>query len=172
MGGLTVLRFGGALLLGAGATVFDTRSAMNGERLEVHTGLQPVAAGDIHITPGKRAIGIRVYGEHDLTRMIQPNSRVDVVAISTEGGVQRGDVFLTNVRVLAFGAIRNLRADGKPVEAPVATLEVTPYEARMISAAQMRGPLQLLLRGYGDPPGARDEPGRRASEARALLPRR
>src|SRR4029079_2633634 len=42
-------------------------------------------------------------------------------------------------------------ADGRPIPASVATLDVSPTEAEKLVTAQTMGSIQLVLRGYGDP---------------------
>ena len=114
------------------------------------------ASSEIRITPGTRAMSIRV-SENLLTRLIQPNSRVDVLDAFVEGGTKRADLIVPNLRVLAVGAVPGQHAEGQTPEALAVTLEVTPYEARMIAAALVRGPVELSLRGSSAPSAARLE---------------
>jgi pilus assembly protein CpaB len=110
---------------------------------------------EVKITPGKRAMAVRINDVAGLSGLIQPNSRVDVlVTIRDERGEMRGQVaklFMENMRVLSVGTRVERDADGKPMEAPTAALEVTPQEAERLAVAANQGAIQLVLRGYGDP---------------------
>ncbi len=119
--------------------------------------LAPVGTGpglEIKITPGKRAIGVRVNDVSTMAGMIQPNSRVDILltlnaaANETE---RQAKIFMSNMRVLAMGTQVHRGDDGRPIETAVATLEVTPEESEKLVVAQTQGQIQLVLRGYGDP---------------------
>jgi pilus assembly protein CpaB len=131
-------------------------SIFSGEPL-VPGRLAPVGTGpglEIKITPGKRAIGVRVNDVSTMSGMIQPNSRVDILltlnAASNE--VERqAKIFMSNMRVLAMGTQVHRGDDGRPIQTAVATLEVTPEESEQLVVAQTQGQIQLTLRGYGDP---------------------
>jgi pilus assembly protein CpaB len=113
----------------------------------------------VKITPGKRAISVRIDDVAGLNGMIQPNSRVDVmVTIRDESrNVQVSKLFMSNMRVLSVGTISQVSADNRPISAPTATLEVTPIEAERLAIAQGEGRIQLVLRGYGDPDSIKTE---------------
>jgi pilus assembly protein CpaB len=55
------------------------------------------------------------------------------------------------MRVLSVGHEVQRDAQGKPINAATATLEVTPEEAERLAVAASQGSIQLVLRGYGDP---------------------
>lgn len=99
------------------------------------------------ITPGKRAMALRIDDVSGLAGMIQPNSRVDVLL--TMGG-STGKVFMPNMRVLAMGSEVQRDEDGDPINTTVATLEVTPEETERLAVAMSQGKIQLTLRGYQD----------------------
>ena len=109
----------------------------------------------VKITPGKRAIAVRIDDVAGLNGLIQPNSRVDVLVTlrdeQSSGGQQVAKLFMSNMRVLSVGTISQVSADNRPISAPTATLEVTPVEAERLAIAQREGMIQLVLRGYGDP---------------------
>jgi pilus assembly protein CpaB len=113
----------------------------------------------VKITPGKRAIAIRIDDVAGLNGLIQPNSRVDVmVTIRDESkNAQVSKLFMSNMRVLSVGTISQVSADNRPISAPTATLEVTPIEAERLAIAQGEGIIQLVLRGYGDPDSIKTE---------------
>jgi len=131
--------------------------------------LAPTGTGagiEVKITPGKRAMGIRVSDVSGVSGLLQPNSRVDVlVAIRDETGKtnrQVAKLFMENMRVLSVGSEIQRGPDGRAVNATTASLEVTPEEAERLAIASAQGQIQLVLRGYGDPdsvktPGATSE---------------
>ena len=56
------------------------------------------------------------------------------------------------MRILAIGARPERRTnDGRPINAAVATIEVTPRKSERLAIATTQGSIQLVLRGYGDP---------------------
>ena len=112
---------------------------------------------EVKITPGKRAMAVRIDDVAGLSGLIQPNSRVDVlVTIQDQGDNATGagrvsKLFMGNMRVLSVGQQFDRGADGRAVGAGTATLEVTPEEAERLAVAGREGSIQLVLRGYGDP---------------------
>lgn len=120
--------------------------------------LAPVGTGpglEVKIAPGKRAMAIRINDVAGISGFIQPNSRVDVmVTMASEMKGQKQEVaklFMENMRVLSVGHEVQRDANGKPINATTATLEVTPQQAEQLAVAASQGSLQLVLRGYGDP---------------------
>jgi pilus assembly protein CpaB len=120
--------------------------------------LAPVGTGpglEVKITPGKRAMALRINDVAGISGFIQPNSRVDVMvtlANQAEGQKQQvAKLFMENMRVLSVGHEVQRDAQGKPMNATTATLEVTPQEAERLAVAASQGSIQLVLRGYGDP---------------------
>src|SRR4051812_5494456 len=111
---------------------------------------------EVKITPGKRAMGLRINDVAGVSGLIQPNSRVDVlVNIRSDGGRQVSKLFMENMRVLSVGTRVERDAEGKAIEATTAALEVTPQEAERLAVAVNQGSIQLVLRGYGDPDSVR-----------------
>jgi pilus assembly protein CpaB len=58
---------------------------------------------------------------------------------------------MSNMRVLSVGTQVQRDANGQPIQAPTATLEVTPEEAERLAIAMNQGAIALVLRGFGDP---------------------
>jgi pilus assembly protein CpaB len=111
---------------------------------------------EVKITPGKRAMGLRINDVAGVSGLIQPNSRVDVlVNLRSDGGRQVSKLFMENMRVLSVGTRVERDAEGKAIEATTAALEVTPEEAERLAVAVNQGSIQLVLRGYGDPDSVR-----------------
>lgn len=109
---------------------------------------------EVKIAPGKRAMAVRINDIAGLSGLIQPNSRVDMLVTLREGTGKTDQVaklFMSNLRVLSVGSQVDRQADGDPINATTATLEVTPEEAEQIAVAAKQGAIQLVLRGYGDP---------------------
>jgi pilus assembly protein CpaB len=133
-------------------------------RLPIFTGevfvpgrLAPVGTGaglEVKITPGKRAMAVKIDEVAGLSGLIQPNSRVDVLLTindGSEGAQQRAKLIMSNMRVLSVGSQVERGPDGRPMNATTAALEVTPVESEELAVAANQGKIQLVLRGYGDP---------------------
>ena len=113
---------------------------------------------EVKITPGKRAMGVRINDVAGVSGLIQPNSRVDVlvnIRSNDASGRQISKLFMENMRVLSVGTSTERDAEGKPIQATTAALEVTPAEAERLAVAVNQGSIQLVLRGYGDPDSVR-----------------
>jgi pilus assembly protein CpaB len=123
--------------------------------------LAPAGTGpgiEVKITPGKRAMGLRINDVAGVSGLIQPNSRVDVlvnISNAAQGGRQVSKLFMENMRVLSVGTSVERDAEGRPIQATTAALEVTPEEAERLAVAVNQGSIQLVLRGYGDPDSVR-----------------
>jgi pilus assembly protein CpaB len=119
--------------------------------------LAPAGTGggiEVKITPGKRAMAIRIDDVAGLTGLIQPNSRVDILVNTVDpaaGGKRVAKLFMENMRVLSVGTQIVRAENGRAFRAASATLEVTPEEAERLAIAVGTGSIQLVLRGYGDP---------------------
>lgn len=125
----------------------------------------------VKITPGKRALAIHIDDVAGLNGLIQPNSRVDVLvtlADAQKDNQQVAKLFMSNMRVLSVGTISQTSRDNRPIQAPTATLEVTPDEAERLAIAQTVGRIQLALRGYGDPDSIKTE-GAKSADVLAQL---
>ena len=132
---------------------------------------QGTSAGlETKITPGKRAMSVRINDVSGLAGMIQPNSRVDILLTMNpgDGETRRAKLFMNNMRVLAMGTQVQRGDDGRPIPSTVATLEVFPEEAEKLAVAQSQGSIQLVLRGYGDPDSVSTK-GATASDVAASL---
>jgi pilus assembly protein CpaB len=125
----------------------------------------------VKITPGKRAMAVKINDVAASGGFIQPNSRVDVLVTLREVGAQGEQVakmFMTNMRVLSVGTEVQPGDDGRPIQASTATIEVTPEEAERLAVAMNQGNIQLVLRGYGDPDSVAT-PGARSTDVLAQL---
>lgn len=135
--------------------------------------LAPLGASaglEVKITPGKRAMAVKIDEVAGVSGLIQPNSRVDVLVTLREDGnpdQQRAKLFMANMRVLSVGTQLERGPDGQPVDATTAALEVSPAEAEQLAVAVNQGKIQLVLRGYGDPDTVRTA----GASAQAMLRR-
>ena len=149
-------------------------------RIAVFTGealvpgrLAPVGAGaglEVKITPGKRAMAVKIDEVAGMSGLIQPNGRVDVLLTLKDEGSneqQHAKLFMSNMRVLAVGSQIERGPDGRPMNATTAALEVTPEEAEELALAASQGKIQLVLRGYGDP----DTVGTKGTSSREMMRR-
>jgi pilus assembly protein CpaB len=108
------------------------------------------------LTPGHRAIAVRVNEIIGVSGFIVPNDRVDVIALVTppsaanEGAKQISKIVLQNKRVLSVAQTVNEPKDGKPQIASSITLELTPEEAEKLSLASIEGQIVLALRSAQD----------------------
>jgi len=135
--------------------------------------LAPVGASgglEVKITPGRRAMAVKIDEVAGVSGLIQPNSRVDVLVTLKSIGtneIQQARLFMSNMRVLSVGSELERGPDGRPVSATTAALEVTPSEAEQLAVASNAGKIQLVLRGFGDP----DTVDTRGATSRDILQR-
>ncbi len=98
---------------------------------------------------GMRAISIAISTDSGAGGFILPNDRVDVILTrKPENGGTRGyaKTILSNLRVLAVDQTFRQEKDTRTVVGKTATVEVSPEQAEVISAAGMSGQLSLALR--------------------------
>jgi pilus assembly protein CpaB len=122
------------------------------------------------ITPGKRAMSVRINDVSGIAGLIPTDSRVDILLLTTLGGgsSRTGKIFMENMRVLGIGTITTRSEDGHPIPATTVHLEVTPEETEKLAVAQASGSIQLVLRGYGDPDSAKTRGATTADVENAL----
>ena len=128
----------------------------------VDSGLSRIGAPEgipATIPEGYRAVSIQVNDSSELAGLITPGVRVDV--LYTRPGTMAEAItstILQNVRVLAMG--KTVQAgqtiDPKAPKVPVATLVVTPDQARILELAKNQGRLSLALRNPLDPQAEAD----------------
>ena len=100
---------------------------------------------------GMRAAAVRVNDVSGVAGFIQPNDSVDVLVTRTLPGSENRqvtDILIQNVKVIAIDQNAQT-ADGKPVVARTATLEVMPTDAQKLALGQQVGSLSLVLRKPG-----------------------
>lgn len=102
---------------------------------------------------GMRAIALSVDAARTAGGFILPNDRVDVLLVRTDsGGAAVSETILSNIRVLAIDqSTSDTPESGATVVAlDTATLELTPEQAELLTAAQQSGTLSLILRSLAD----------------------
>lgn len=105
------------------------------------------------LSPGMRAISIRISAESGAGGFILPNDRVDILQtkqISSRPRISATKAILRNVRVLAIGTRDTMGKDQKTVLGGTATLELTPDQANAVQRAEIDGSISLALRPLGD----------------------
>ena len=107
------------------------------------------------LTPGQRAMAVKVNEIIGVSGFITPNDRVDVIAnVARPGGEgqdgQISKIVLQNKRVLSVAQTVEGQKDGKPQVASSITLELTPEDAEKLSLASLEGKILLALRGTQD----------------------
>ncbi len=106
------------------------------------------------LSPGKRAVAIRISVESTAGGFILPNDRVDViqtVARPAEGQTENlSRTILTNIRVLAVDQKVDEMKGQATVAGKTATLELSPTQAEAVAAGQASGILSLSLRSAAD----------------------
>jgi pilus assembly protein CpaB len=104
------------------------------------------------ITPGKRAMAVRVNDVVGVAGFALPGNFVDVlVSLESEpgSGVRVSRIVLENILVLAAGDEAG-RDETRPKVVKAVTLEVTPEQAEAVDLARSVGSLSLALRNQVD----------------------
>lgn len=100
------------------------------------------------LTPGMRAVTMRVAPETGVGGFVLPGDRVDVYySEPDEKGFSQTAVLLENVRVLAINTVYTDTTETPTIEAANATVELSPADAaRFVNARSSKGQLSLALR--------------------------
>ncbi len=103
------------------------------------------------VTPGMRAVAVRINDVAGVAGFVLPGDRVDI--LYTRGGGNNGDgsttdVLIQNVRVLAIDQLADQKKSD-PLVAKVATVEVSAIDGQKVALAQSTGSLSLTLRSAG-----------------------
>jgi len=99
----------------------------------------------VTLTPGKRAVAVRVDDIIGVSGFILPGSRVDVIASGRGSGAR---TVLQDIKVLTVG--QALKAEGGNLRAGSVTLEVDPRQAEILMEATEGGSVRLALRHQMD----------------------
>lgn len=117
-----------------------------------------LAAGDasalsVILSPGKRALAVRISAENSAGGFVLPNDRVDVLLTTTQlnqagHNAVSSRLILKNVKVLAVD--QAVDSTGDAVVGKTATLELKPEEVEILTAAETAGAISLALRPLAD----------------------
>ena len=99
---------------------------------------------------GKRAVALKIDEVVGLAGFVVPGMRVDVIIAGGNSDSGRNGILsrtvLQNIEVLSAGQKFEKTADGKPQNAQVVNLLVTPDQAEVLSLASNETKVQLVLR--------------------------
>ena len=109
---------------------------------EAGAGLPPI------ITPGMRAISLKVDEVIGVAGFVVPGAKVDVVMTMSQQNQSLSRIVVSNIMVLAAGTKidQDQARDGRPLPTTVVTVLVTPEDAEKISLASSVGRITLTLR--------------------------
>lgn len=103
------------------------------------------------ITPGKRAITVKVNEEIAVAGFAMPGSYVDVLVRGRDGNSEPFSItVLSRVKVLAVAQETAPEQDKKPKLVSAVTLELTPFEAEKLDLARKIGDISFDLRNEFD----------------------
>jgi pilus assembly protein CpaB len=113
------------------------------------------------LNPGERAVALKVHAEAIVGGFVQPDSRVDVLAVIHRGDADSySQIIMHDMRVLAIDAIKSRDSERDNVIGSTVTLAAKPDEAQRLSLASSLGELRLVLRNPVD----QDKPDTKASD--------
>jgi pilus assembly protein CpaB len=105
------------------------------------------------ISPGKRAMSVKVDEIIGVAGFVVPGSFVDVLVTIDDKNNRKSEAaaqtILQNIKVLTSGQ-KIVNEKNQPVLVNVVTLELTPEETETLALASNRGRLQLALRNQWD----------------------
>jgi pilus assembly protein CpaB len=110
--------------------------------IEAGAGLPPA------ITPGMRALSVRVNEVIGVAGFTVPGTRVDVLVTLKDGDNSLTRAVVSNISVLTAGTRYDVEQGkaGNAMPSSVVTLLVTPEDAERITLAQSTGAIMLVLR--------------------------
>ena len=97
------------------------------------------------MSPGARAVTIKVDAVTGVAGFITPGDRIDIVLTHGGGGDLKAVTILQNIRVLAVDQVADETQDTPGLAATV-TVEVTPEQNQTLVVARQAGQLSLALR--------------------------
>jgi pilus assembly protein CpaB len=103
------------------------------------------------LSPGQRAVAIKVNPESLVGGFVLPGTRVDVISTIRRGeNESESKTILQDMLVLAVDTKNNKEEGTNSILGQTVTLAVKPEEAQQISLASAIGELRLALRAAGD----------------------
>ncbi|MFQ5562692.1 MAG: Flp pilus assembly protein CpaB [Parvularculaceae bacterium] len=121
------------------------------------------------ITPGMRAVSMRVKPETATGGFILPGDHVDVLFTEGRAGAStRTRTLFEDVRVLAVNAVYTENPETANIEGVNVTLEFTPENAEAFMSARATGTLNLVLRSVFKPEGELPSNNKRSSDVTVI----
>lgn len=117
------------------------------------------------LRPGTRAVSIEINATSGVAGFVFPGDRIDLLLTmeitkqlddGKQSKTRASETILTDVRIVAMDQSTDDQSQEASVSR-VATLEVTPKEAEIVSLSQELGRLSLSLRSIARLPGEKDE---------------
>jgi len=107
------------------------------------------------LTPGMRAVSIKIEEKTAVGGLVLPNDHVDVLIVRTSRNKTGEEqttpqTLLRNVRVLAIGQTIETKDGKRTVDGRTATLELSPEHAETLVHATSSGEFVLALRSIAD----------------------
>ena len=141
---------------------------VSGEPVTLHKVIKADGAGFMAavLTPGMRAVGVKLTTERGAGGFILPNDRVDVVMTRKLGNdgdgvaMYRAATVLNNVRVLAVEQTSQEDGESKFILGKTATLEISGQQADILALAEAMGDLSLSLRSLSQEEAGTQETAR------------
>ena len=127
----------------AGEPIVDTKVAYSGA-----SGLMAAL-----ITPGYRAVTMRVTPESSSGGFVLPGDHVDILFTTGRGNRSVTKMLFEDVRVLAVNTMHNANPEVTAFEGSNVTIELLPDDAEAFTAARSTGALNLALRSVFKPEG-------------------
>lgn len=121
-----------------GEPILNSKITMPGQRAKLSTAL----------SPGYKAVSIRVNDVLGVAGFVLPGDRVDVLITRGRGGEAFVDVLLQGVKILAIDQLVDDRRDSPSVVRTV-TVEVDTTQAQKLVLGSNVGTLSLALRNVG-----------------------
>ena len=121
------------------------------------------------LSPGARAVSVKISAETGAGGFILPNDRVDVLVTAKSQRSSVSRTVLRNVRVLAIDqSFKEKGSDGVAV-GKTATLELTPAQAEVLAQSEAAGTVSLALRSLADMSADKNKGSEIASGAVTML---
>lgn len=124
--------------IAAGEPILTSKVTIPGQRAKLSAAL----------SPGMKAISIRVNDVLGVAGFVLPGDRVDILLTRSGGDGAFVDVLLQGVKILAIDQIADDRKD-QPSVVRTVTVEVNTAEAQKLTLASSVGTLSLALRNVG-----------------------
>lgn len=120
------------------------------------------------LTPGMRAVTMRVTNETAAGGFILPGDKVDILFTAGRDGASAASTIFEDVRVLAVNAMFSENLEEAHIEGSSVTLEFAPSDAEAFITARTNGEMSLVLRSIFKPENAVAASERRSSNVSVI----